>query len=359
MYFHSATLLITIMMLATLLVHANISDAMEKNLCSAFKKGYVMIGICAILDWFRIAMNGAMGVSTFMHFLVVSLEYSLAPFITLLLIGVLGGMERNRWLIPLFIFNIFFQLTSYFTHASFYINSSNFFVFGDYFRVYVAIYALGIVLMYKEVFMCSKQYQNCSSILLVLNLISLTLGIGINEYFGDLHTTFLAVAIASVMFYLYFMEMSIQTDGLTKLLNYRCYNSHLKKINYATAVVMFDINKFKQVNDTYGHEKGDIVLKLVASALRSALGTYGYIYRLGGDEFCLILDKGMLRHTDFDDMRNRLDILLAEMRKKEPVLPSISMGYAVYDGENGAALKEIIAEADRKMYANKNGSMPF
>ena len=155
------------------------------------------------------------------------------------------------------------------------------------------------------------------------------------------------------MFYVYFMDIGIQTDPMTKLLNRRCYDSHLKKIDYPTAVVMFDVDKFKYINDTYGHEKGDIVLQHVAICLRRTFGRLGYLYRLGGDEFCLILRKGYLDKVDFGLLRRALDRHLEMYRRHEPLMPAVSMGHAIYDG--GLSVQNVVKQADQQMYADKKG----
>lgn len=92
----------------------------------------------------------------------------------------------------------------------------------------------------------------------------------------------MAVAIAGTLFYIYFMEISIQMDSLTKLLNRRCFDKHIKQLNYDTAIVFFDVNKFKSINDNYGHKQGDIVLQQVASNIRYVLAIWAISTELAG-----------------------------------------------------------------------------
>ena len=256
-------------------------------------------------------------------------------------------------MVPLLAFNGLLQFTSGFTEWIFYIDAANNFVRGEWFRVYVLIYSIGIFVMYREVYRCSWIYQNRNGWMLFMSILSLTIGVGENEFGGECHTTFLAVSIAATMFYVYFMDIGIQTDPMTKLLNRRCYDSHLKKIDYPTAVVMFDVDKFKYINDTYGHEKGDIVLQHVAICLRRTFGRLGYLYRLGGDEFCLILRKGYLDKVDFGLLRRALDRHLEMYRRHEPLMPAVSMGHAIYDG--GLSVQNVVKQADQQMYADKKG----
>ena len=350
---HTSVVSITCMLMLTMLVQTYTSDSMEERLRKAFLRGFATILFCALLDWARVELNGSQLVPVWLHGAVVSLEYTLAPVVVLFLIGVMGAIERNSFLVPLLAFNGLLQFTSGFTEWIFYIDAANNFVRGEWFRVYVLIYSIGIFVMYREVYRCSWIYQNRNGWMLFMSILSLTIGVGENEFGGECHTTFLAVSIAATMFYVYFMDIGIQTDPMTKLLNRRCYDSHLKKIDYHTAVVMFDVDKFKYINDTYGHEKGDIVLQHVAICLRRTFGRLGYLYRLGGDEFCLILRKGYLDKVDFGLLRRALDRHLEMYRRHEPLMPAVSMGHAIYDG--GLSVQNVVKQADQQMYADKKG----
>lgn len=350
---HASVVSITCMLMLTMLVQTYTSDSMEERLRNAFLRGFATILFCALLDWTRVELNGSQLVPVWLHGAVVSLEYTLAPVVVLFLIGVMGAIERNSFLVPLLAFNGLLQFTSGFTEWIFYIDAANNFVRGEWFRVHVLIYSIGIFVMYREVYRCSWIYQNRNGWMLFMSILSLTIGVGENEFGGECHTTFLAVSIAATMFYVYFMDIGIQTDPMTKLLNRRCYDSHLKKIDCPTAVVMFDVDKFKYINDTYGHEKGDIVLQHVAICLRRTFGRLGYLYRLGGDEFCLILRKGYLEKVDFGLLRRALDRHLEMYRRHEPLMPAVSMGHAIYDG--GLSVQNVVKQADQQMYADKKG----
>lgn len=350
---HTSVVSITCMLMLTMLVQTYTSDSMEERLRNAFLRGFATILFCALLDWTRVELNGSQLVPVWLHGAVVSLEYTLAPVVVLFLIGVMGAIERNSFLVPLMAFNGLLQFTSGFTEWIFYIDAANNFVRGEWFRVHVLIYSIGIFVMYWEVYRCSWIYQNRNGWMLFMSILSLTIGVGENEFGGECHTTFLAVSIAATMFYVYFMDIGIQTDPMTKLLNRRCYDSHLKKIDCPTAVVMFDVDKFKYINDTYGHEKGDIVLQHVAICLRRTFGRLGYLYRLGGDEFCLILRKGYLDKVDFGLLRRALDRHLEMYRRHEPLMPAVSMGHAIYDG--GLSVQNVVKQADQQMYADKKG----
>lgn len=352
---HFSILIITCLLMITMGVQAYYSTAISSKLNRTFIYCFALITFCAVMDWFRLTLNGSTA-AVYLHYFVVSAEYASAPLVVLLIIRVLGRMRENYFLVPLFVLNIILQFSTGFTNWIFYIDDANMFVRGDYFRVYVAIYTIGIFAMYRAVYKCSQEYQNRNYKMLLLSIISLTVGVGMNEVGAtENRTTFLAVAIASALFYIYFMEISIQMDALTKLLNRRCFDKHIKQLNYDKAIVFFDVNKFKSINDNYGHKQGDLVLQQVASNIRYVFGNIGYIYRIGGDEFAMILKPGQLEKMNYALMVELLEQRMDNVRQKEnPILPSVSMGHGIY--REGMNKEKVISRADQQMYSHKNGS---
>ena len=149
-------------------------------------------------------------------------------------------------------------------------------------------------------------------------------------------------------------------DALTGLYNRNYLNKwqDSKIIEYPLAVLVLDCNHLKHINDNYGHKQGDVVLQQVASNIRYALGNMGYIYRIGGDEFAMILKPSQLDKMNYLLMVELLEQRLDKVRQKEnPILPSVSMGYAVY--RKGMDKNEVMRLADRNMYIHKNGGTSF
>jgi diguanylate cyclase (GGDEF)-like protein/putative nucleotidyltransferase with HDIG domain len=154
-------------------------------------------------------------------------------------------------------------------------------------------------------------------------------------------------------------ENSAAVDYLTGLPNARSLSLELErelgraKREHSTTVVMVcDLNGFKQVNDRFGHLKGDEVLKLFAGLMQEKFRPYDFLARMGGDEFVLVAPN-----LTIDAVREKAIVLDALARQagcrvcSEDVL-SLSVGAACYpqDGEDAA---QLLAEADRRMYADK------
>ena len=119
----------------------------------------------------------------------------------------------------------------------------------------------------------------------------------------------------------------LQVDPVTRLLNRRCYDVNITDIGARAVILFFDVDKFKQVNDTYGHSVGDICLRNVAQQLRSVYGKQGLCYRVGGDEFCVILRDGI---EDLKELNDRFAAAIRELQESDSRMPGVSMGYAYF-----------------------------
>jgi len=114
-----------------------------------------------------------------------------------------------------------------------------------------------------------------------------------------------------------------------------------------------DIDDFKDINDTFGHEEGDKVLKEVVKLLKSTLREIDIICRMGGDEFLLIFPDSSLK--DLPIIKERLNKNLTELNQtlKKPYKIELSMGLSCYDPDNPQSIDELIRIADKKMYEDK------
>lgn len=86
---------------------------------------------------------------------------------------------------------------------------------------------------------------------------------------------------------------------------------------------MFDVDRFKDVNDCHGHLMGDACLRTIAGCIRRAYGNYGTCFRIGGDEFCVILTR---RNAQYNTMTEIFQHLMDAARAENPVLPTVSVG---------------------------------
>ncbi len=119
------------------------------------------------------------------------------------------------------------------------------------------------------------------------------------------------------------------------------------------AVIFIDLDEFKAVNDTYGHDIGDEALIASVRLLRSCVREEGFLARYGGDEFCVILNTDSPQNleqiikeiSDCFEHHNRICL--------HPYRLQCSMGYAIYDCGTGQSGEEFIRRIDKLMYGCK------
>lgn len=145
-------------------------------------------------------------------------------------------------------------------------------------------------------------------------------------------------------------ELSLR-DHLTGLLNRRGLETRFNRIVWSANrqgrqvyVVVADCDKFKEINDTYGHKAGDRALQMVANALQAQVQRCGEVARLGGDEFALVFhSKG--NSEALAVLRNASRSLAAT----KGAVPGLSWGLARY-GRDGNSLDDLLRCADRRLY---------
>ncbi|HZP17617.1 MAG TPA: HD domain-containing phosphohydrolase [Terriglobales bacterium] len=154
-------------------------------------------------------------------------------------------------------------------------------------------------------------------------------------------------------------ESSATTDYLTGLPNARSLFVHLaqelsrcRRTNTTLAVMVCDLDGFKQINDLFGHLEGDRLLKTFANDLKEACREYDYVARMGGDEFVVIATG--LKPEAAGEKASRLNQLAISAGRKVcgKDLISLSVGTA-FCPEDGFDAEQLLAEADRKMYTMK------
>ncbi len=152
----------------------------------------------------------------------------------------------------------------------------------------------------------------------------------------------------------------LENDALTGVYNRLSFNQHmdmlfLKENNQNISpfsILFFDINKFKQINDTYGHLVGDVVLKDFAKKLENELQEGEKLFRYGGDEFVVYT----LRTAEsLDELIVQLNLNVQDMPltiEGQPIVVNYSLGVAEYPIDTASVL-EIVKIADAKMFKDK------
>jgi diguanylate cyclase (GGDEF)-like protein len=170
-----------------------------------------------------------------------------------------------------------------------------------------------------------------------------------------------AVAIENAKMYKQMEEMAT-TDGLTGLPNHRTFQARFSEMLHRAertgkpvSIVLTDIDKFKNVNDTYGHPVGDMVLRRLASVLAAQIRKVDLAARYGGEEFAIVLEETDEEGARLFCERVRQEVAAQVMSsEKGPFRVTLSLGIATYP-VNGTEKQLLIERADQALYAAKEG----
>jgi diguanylate cyclase (GGDEF)-like protein/putative nucleotidyltransferase with HDIG domain len=151
------------------------------------------------------------------------------------------------------------------------------------------------------------------------------------------------------------------TDPLTGLPNRRSMFVHLsrelaraERLKGEVALIVMDIDGFKQINDTYGHNVGDHALREMAVALQGALRPYDLCVRYAGDEFIVVLSDCSREAADLkrQELQDQIAEIQLEVRAGKRLRLAASAGASVFP-HDGATYEALLADADQRMYRDK------
>lgn len=296
-----------------------------------------MDGLPKIFRWINIVSN--------------YLGFGLTPSVCICLVYVLDKKTKLRWEFKLAILcEVVYLLILALSIPSglvFSVSQENIYSRGPYFFIYIFAYFISIFYLSLSTIFVSKQFQNRSKALVYPLMIFLVAETIIQILVPDLHVSWLCVTLLSALYFIYCSEMWNQLDGLTGLLNQNSFLNRSKEMHYTNGMlIVFDVDDFKHVNDVYGHVKGDSCLSIIADCIKKAYAKYGYCYRIGGDEFCVLLKNS--RNEEACSVQ--FESFIKKKRNKYTYLPSVSYGSALLLTGDIVSVKDL---ANQNMYSNK------
>lgn len=141
-------------------------------------------------------------------------------------------------------------------------------------------------------------------------------------------------------------------DELTKCLNRRAYEVDIQKLdlNKEWAYIAFDLNGLKQANDTFGHSAGDELICAAANCMKFAFASYGKIYRIGGDEFVVLIHESV---SNIDSILQVFDTTIHDWHGKYSNSMSVSYGVVKSSEQDFDSIHSVFKLADERMYKSK------
>lgn len=297
--------------------------------------------------------------------------YCTRPLIVYSLLGTDLNLKRKRTRrifiilgIPL-ILTVFSAFSVFFTDKVYCFVGNSFkdgpFAWLNYIALFVYLFVLICIGVVDIVL---KRFRHFSMIFGTMILMVIAI---LFEYFG--FREFLsecAMTMALILYMIFFQSSEFLSqskelkrkaviDGLTGLFNRNGYNELFaqlsKEKDLMVGVLMLDIDHFKQINDTYGHDVGDKILKEVAKLLKVTFRSTDLVIRYGGDEFVVIM-TGITDDMAFV-VKNKIESINVQIENPISDNPKSSVSAGVAFSEKGIS-EELVKQADEALYHTKN-----
>lgn len=314
-----------------------------------FMQSFIVVMVGAIFEWGAAYLQVSSSV-VWLHTLVKAVELCIAPAIPLVLYPAIcnnkGLRSAMSWIV---LINGVLIVLSSFLGFIFYVDAQNVYHHGPFYFLYMVAYGVEGILLLIGVILTIRSYQSSNAKLMIVEIIFVFFGIALQMIDKTIRVDYIAISITLSFFYVEYQDIIQSSDSLTKLLNRHSYDNKIGSLDYDAIIINIDIDCFKQCNDLYGHLYGDKCLSMVASVIVDTCSKYGLCYRIGGDEFCVIMPDRYLAES----ILSKLHEAMGEKRKLEPNLPMISTGYATYEYKK-VSIIDAIEEADAMMYKFKN-----
>ncbi|MCR5581519.1 MAG: GGDEF domain-containing protein [Pseudobutyrivibrio sp.] len=227
-----------------------------------------------------------------------------------------------------------------------------------YYRAGLMLLFIALLSVYAIAFKDSimSEYKKTLLFLPIFSLIGAILQI----FLANLDTTYAGIALGCLILFFSYQSRDVNMDYLSGVLNRRGLDIRMEEMIKSAAssgrdflAIMMDVDNFKEINDSLGHEAGDRAIKSIAETLVDIFGENTYIGRFGGDEFCVIT-----RETDEDQVSKKIDdthnaIYKIGKRYGWPEGVDVSCGFHKYSHDSGLSAKQFQNIIDRLMYLEK------
>ena len=328
-----------------------LSETLSKKQKRGFFLAFVLIAGISALEVITLVVDGLPPGYRWLNITANYLGFGLSPAVCICLVYVLDrktALRREiRTAVRIEIGYLIFLFVTIPCGIVFSVSADNIYSRGSHFYIYIVVYFGAILYLSASTVITAREFQNRSRLLIYPLILFVMAETIIQVALPELHVTWLCVTLLSVLYFIYCSEMWNQLDALTGLLN---QNSYLKQTGGVRCkggvLVVFDVDDFKQINDRYGHIQGDLCLAGIAECIKKSYANFGYCYRIGGDEFCVLLKNGGNEGRCKQEFLQRLQ----EKRGEIAFLPTVSYGSAPFSGEDIVKVKD---RADQDMYQYK------
>ncbi|MGP4077513.1 GGDEF domain-containing protein [Halobacillus sp. K22] len=221
---------------------------------------------------------------------------------------------------------------------------------GDFKDLHYVVLAVQYIAMCVIVVKNRNQVPSSVAMIFLAFFALPIVGMIVQLFDSRLYFSWTSIALVVLVAYTFLESTTTEQDFLTKLYNrqsYETYLEHLIEKKCSFGIILIDLNDFKQINDQYGHHKGDQVLIDFGKVLRKCSPNQTMAARLGGDEFIVIIEK----EKGIDDYLASIHLLLKN--SVDPLLKTLRFSYGYQAYQEGMSMDELYMSVDKKMYNDK------
>ena len=356
-----------IMLAVAIIIILLIIIVQNKNFDKHIRKGFIITCIFIIIgivcEWGGTAIDGkkmdiVYNLNIKLHFVIKFAELTIVPIIPIVCSKTIfenlkEDTKLNNILFNISMVSIAVEEIFLIIGKIFVLDENNVYYHAELYNIYILSFIISIIYMFSNALRFSNYYQINNRIELYSILMFMIFGVAMQILNYNIKTCWITVSISATFIYIYYNGLIQWVDRLTVLLNQNSYNAYLENHeNTKFALIIFDVNDFKLINDNLGHDFGDKILTAIAEVIKEEYNRYGRCYRIGGDEFAVIVEKNI---ENVEKMNIEFIKKLELRRRMILELPHVSYGYAVYkpNNKNQYKIDDVKREADSNMYKYK------
>lgn len=326
-----------------------------------YKNRFFVIAICVnaalLLTEIGIAMGRLYG-NRELLLVAFTINYMLSPFMpyTVMLMSRKKWSVQERILMIPGIGIIVLALSSPITGWMFQVDASNEYSRGPLYIVSLLISVYYFIILVIEAYYEYRDADLSEKVYMLAIFGICAIGVYVQFAVSGIASMWTTSAVAMLLYYTFIQELSNKYDILTAVRNRTAYDcakdKAAKRKQYG--LVVCDINGLKPMNDEHGHEQGDLLIMNAAKAITRSFFNVGKVYRIGGDEFCVICEKKD-EETILQSL-NHLEKIIQNINKTDyhnADVVSISYGMDIHTVEDSRTYKQVFEIADMRMYQMK------
>lgn len=291
------------------------------------------------------------------YLLLNSVSYCIMPAIPMFMARLFKSCSRKKFLrllIPIYI-NAFFSILSIWNGYIFCVNENGVYTRGPGHFIFAAtcLLSIGILIYYN--LSASRTYEFSEQLYLASLYGIVIFSELLRIVFPTLLLSWGCISLALLLYFVFMREVGFRYDPTTKTLNRISFNSRLNALQSSPPVylVMLDVNNLKLINDHLGHAAGDEYLYDTAVIITESFKSIGTVYRIGGDEFCVLCVKAS--EASVQNSLRELEQKSRLISRKYLTSYYIAYGYSLFRSCE-QDIHDVLKQADLKMYENKASS---